>query len=72
MNKLRPLSLSELTPMTFDIGLTHLGLEASKYDTLPGGSTQATSARFPHSNFDEKLNGPIVTSILFQICYHKL
>ena len=29
----RPPSLSELTPMIFDMGLTHLGSEASKYQT---------------------------------------
>ena len=29
-NKWRPLSLSELTPMVVNTGLTHLGLEASK------------------------------------------
>ena len=27
----RPLSQSELTPMVFDTGITHLGSEASKY-----------------------------------------
>ena len=30
-NKWRPPSLSELTPMIFNTGLTHLGSEASKY-----------------------------------------
>ena len=30
MNKWKPPSLSELTPMIFDMGLTHLGLEATK------------------------------------------
>ena len=31
-NKWRPLSLSELTQMVFNKGLTHLGSEASKCD----------------------------------------
>ena len=33
INKLRPLSLSELTPIIYNLGLAHSGSQASKYST---------------------------------------
>ena len=53
----RPPSLSELTPMVFNTGLTHLGSEASKYTCM---------YEFPNMVFK------IILKYIFQIIFKKL